>query len=83
MRIPASFVSSLGLAPGARVAVRVTEERLADRLRERGVTEEEVDSIAGRQLEERENILAFLGAEGSVVEAGSRKRWEAWLASWR
>ncbi len=83
MRIPASFVSALGLSPGSRVAVRVTEERLAERLRERGVTEEEIDSIAERQLDSRENILAFLGAEGSVDAEGTRRRWEEWLASWR
>lgn len=57
---------SRGLAPGARVTVRLTRG-VVGALRKRGVSEEEIERIAALQLEPRENVLRFLGAEGALA----------------
>ncbi len=54
------------LAPGTTVVVRLTRGSVRGALRRRGVTEDEIESIAARQLEPRENVVRFLEAEGSL-----------------
>ena len=64
--------------------VRVTEKVVSAALRKRGVTAEEVDEIGNRQLEGREQVLAFLSAEGSLSgNKRARVRLEGWLGSFR
>jgi bifunctional DNA-binding transcriptional regulator/antitoxin component of YhaV-PrlF toxin-antitoxin module len=82
--VPASYLRTLGLSPGDRVEVRVTEKVVSAALRKRGVTAEEVDEIGNRQLEGREQVLAFLSAEGSLSgNKRARVRLEGWLGSFR
>jgi len=71
--IPASYLRSLGFETGARVSVRVTELVLSEDLRQRGITESEVDRLGATQLEPRENVLTFLASEGSIA-TGERSR---------
>lgn len=58
-------------APGTKVTVRLTHGHVGGALRHRGVTEDEIERIAARQLEPRENVIRFLAAEGSL--AGSER----------
>ncbi len=62
IQVPAPLAR--GLAPGARLTVRVTRG-VVGTLRSRGVSEEEIERIAQHQLEPRENVVRFLGAEGA------------------
>lgn len=64
----------LGGMNGARVRVLLTEEIVAQELAAAGVTEEEVQRIAGRQMEPRERVLRFLLSEGSAPRYGKRTR---------
>ena len=59
---------------GARVRVLLTEEIVVRALTAAGVTEEEVQRIAGRQMEPRERVLRFLLSEGSAPQYGKRMR---------
>ena len=54
------------LQPGATVTVRLTRGGIPSGLKRRAVTEEEIERIAARQLEPRENVLRFLEAEGAL-----------------
>ncbi|HEX9656205.1 MAG TPA: hypothetical protein VGB89_04725 [Bacteroidota bacterium] len=55
-----------------RVRVRITDAELSDRLRTKGVEEEEIDRIASLQMESRSQVIAFLLSEGQL--RGVRKR---------
>ncbi len=69
----------MGFAPGDRVSIRVSDAALSKRLRDLGVTEAEVDAIADRQLEAREQVARFLAAEGSLSRRSTfRARVNAW-----
>lgn len=59
------------LSPGAKVTVRLTLGVVGG-LRDRGVTEDEIERIATRQLEPRDNVLRFLGAEGALAPRAKR-----------
>jgi hypothetical protein len=59
---------------GSRVRVRLVPSALADELEVRGVTDREVDMIAARQLEGREQVIRFLRAEGSLAKTSRVKR---------
>jgi hypothetical protein len=64
------------LSPGETVTIRLTRGVVGN-LRGRGVTEDEVEQIASRQLEPRENVLRFLAAEGALASAlakGAKRR---------
>lgn len=54
------------LRRGALVSVQVKHASLPLRLRNRGVTEDEVQRIAAVQMEPREQVMKFLLAEGSL-----------------
>ena len=73
-----------GLAVGTRVTIRVVVGSISPALRSRQVTEEEIESIARCQSEERDHVVAFLRSEGSL--AGNRpfaRRTAVWLGSER
>ncbi len=79
LAIPTTELAKLGLGPGARVEVRITELALSQTLQRRGVTEEEVDRIRSMQWEGRENVVRFLAAEGALAgHKEFRRRVEAW-----
>lgn len=79
IEVPASVVQRMGFLPGDRVSVRVTDAALSRRLLDLGVTENEVDEIAERQLEAREHVAKFLAAEGALRRSSAfRKRVNAW-----
>jgi hypothetical protein len=79
IQVPAVTVQRMGFAPGDRVSVRVSNAALSRRLLDLGVTEVEVDTIAERQLEPRENVAKFLSAEGALSDSAAfRKRLNAW-----
>jgi hypothetical protein len=61
-------------APGTTVIVRLTRGIVGGRLRRRGVTEDEIEQIAARQLEPRENVIRFLEAEGSLSGSARLRR---------
>ena len=54
------------LREGTRVTIRLTEGVVSRSLRDRRVTEDEIEQIAERQLEQRDNIIRFLEAEGGL-----------------
>jgi bifunctional DNA-binding transcriptional regulator/antitoxin component of YhaV-PrlF toxin-antitoxin module len=74
IELPAQAVQRMGYQPGDRVSVRVSDAALSRRLMELGVTESEVDAIAERQLEPRENVARFLAAEGALRSKSSFRR---------
>jgi bifunctional DNA-binding transcriptional regulator/antitoxin component of YhaV-PrlF toxin-antitoxin module len=63
--IPDHIREKQGLAAGSPLRVRITDRALSARLSERGVNEEEIQSISDLQIESRENVVAFLLAEGA------------------
>ena len=67
--VPEEILRAFG-DQGVRVHVRLTSAALAARLRERNVTEEEVDRIAAMQHESRSQVLMFLNAEQAARSAG-------------
>ena len=75
LMVPPSILERFLLKQGSIVHVRMTARRLSKRLKERTVTEEEVERIGGLQLEPRESVIRFLTAEGSLASGSSfRKR---------
>ena len=61
-------------APGSTVTVRLTPGAVGGGLRRRGVTEDEIERISARQLEPRENVVRFLGTEGSLGSSARFRR---------
>jgi len=55
------------LKPGSRLTIRITEGVVSDTLRRRNVTETEIETIARRQLESRDQVIEFLSAEGALA----------------
>jgi hypothetical protein len=76
IRVPRRLMARLGKEPGSRVHVRLTPEVIHRALRRRNVTAGEVDRIASLQLESREQVIAFLLAEGALApgRAGGRAK---------
>ena len=70
--VPAAIARTL--LPGTTLTVRVTRGRVSAALRARGVSEEEVEQIATRQLEPRENVIRFLESEGILASSGRFRR---------
>jgi hypothetical protein len=68
LRVPDGARASLAPHAGSTVRVRVLPAVLADALLARGVTDEEIDAIATRQLEGRDDVIRFLMAEGSAAD---------------
>ena len=75
LELPPSVLKHFVLKEGSTVHVGITTRRLSHALKDRTVTEEEVERIGGLQLEPRESVVSFLTAEGSLASARSfRKR---------
>ena len=72
IHIPKEILSTLGT--GTSVTVRVMKDMIEDSLRRRSVSEEEVERIAVRQLEERKNVITFLNSEGALRSNRSFRR---------
>lgn len=64
IRMPLPVLRQFGT--GGRVTVRVTKGTVASKLRDRNVTEAEIENISICQLERRENVVEFLHAEGEL-----------------
>ena len=54
------------LEAGTAVVIRLTKGGISNSLRDRGVTEDEIEHIAALQLEPRENVVRFLQTEGTL-----------------
>ena len=65
--IPARHLERLRIGPGSRLRVKLIPRKLSRELVHRGVTEEEIDQIGSLQLEPRENVVAFLSSEGTLM----------------
>lgn len=76
IQVPGGVLSRAGTGPGSRVKVTLLPAGIAKALERRNVTAAEVDRIAGLQLESREQVIAFLLAEGSLPAAsgGARRK---------
>ncbi len=70
--MPAAAVRRLR-RPGY-VLVRLRPGKKEHLLLRRGITEDEVDAIAGVQMESREHVVRFLGAEGALAGDSSFRR---------
>lgn len=55
------------IMPGKRITVTITEGTVSRSLRDRNITEHDVEHIAALQLEQREHVLRFLKAEGAFA----------------
>jgi hypothetical protein len=65
IRVPRSLLKNIGA--GGSVTIRLTKGQVSRTLRNRRVSEEEVEAISIRQLERRENVIGFLRAEGELA----------------
>ncbi len=75
IEVPGGILSRPGTQPGSRVRVRLVAAGIAKALERRNVTAGEVDRIAAVQLEPREQVIAFLLAEGALRPgAGAPRR---------
>jgi hypothetical protein len=64
IRLPAGVATRVG--SGTPVTVRLSREIIDQSLRARSVSEDEIERIAVRQLEERSNVVRFMKSEGSL-----------------
>lgn len=66
----------------SKVHVRLSSVHLAAQLREKGVSEDEVEHLGAVQLESREQVVKFLLSEGVLSHASSfKKRAEKFVRS--
>ena len=65
--VPPEVVAALGRNAGAPLYVQLTSASVEEELRSRGVTDDEVFHIARLQMEQREQVIAFLLAEGALA----------------
>lgn len=63
--IPSHIMREFGKR-GGRVHVRLTTNTISAGLREREVSEEEIERISAMQLESREQVVKFLLSEGAL-----------------
>ena len=78
IKVPKKITAKL--RHGSPVTIRLTQGVVSQSLRERNITESEVEKIAFLQLEQRENVLRFLRADGSLsMNRAFRKRADALL----
>jgi bifunctional DNA-binding transcriptional regulator/antitoxin component of YhaV-PrlF toxin-antitoxin module len=66
--IPASVVEQVGAGKKAVVHVCLTEKNLSNALKEKNVSEEEIEAIARIQLESRDQVVKFLLSEGTLAK---------------
>jgi hypothetical protein len=74
VQVPAAVLRALDVGKGSRVHIRVTTETLSKDLKQRNVTEEEINHIAALQLEPRDNVVKFLATESVLVGSEKFKR---------
>lgn len=67
-------VDALRLSPGSAVTVKIFGGSLSKRMNALGVTDEEIEQIGERQLEDREHVVSFLSSQGSLRGSGFGKR---------
>jgi hypothetical protein len=65
VRVPRPLLKNMGA--GGSVIIRLTKGHVSRNLRDRRVSEEEVETISIRQLERREHVIGFLNAEGELA----------------
>lgn len=68
------YVDALKLKPGSAVTIKIYGGTLSKKLSAIGVTDEEIETIGEKQLEERENVISFLSAQGALKRSGYDKR---------
>ena len=61
--IPKEILNRLNVGRKDKVHIRVTTNILSRQLKQRNVTEEEIERIASVQMEPRENVAKFLATE--------------------
>ncbi len=66
LSIPGPLLESLGLEEGVKVSVRITGKRATTLLKRGSVTNDEIDRIAGMQLEPTDQVVKFLLSEGAL-----------------
>lgn len=72
--VPAEVLENVG-SSGRKITVRLTAASLTHALKERGVTEDEIERIGNLQLEPREQVVKFLLTEGAFADyPAMRKR---------
>ncbi|MEW6511762.1 MAG: hypothetical protein AB1428_12495 [Bacteroidota bacterium] len=72
--VPNRAIIALGARAGATLKVRLIPADLSGELERQGVTDEEIDQIAAVQLEDREQVIAFLRSEGALARKPRRAR---------
>ncbi len=77
LRVPKHVAAKL--RQRTRVTIRLTDGLVPAALRRRKITEEEIEHIALRQLEQRENVICFLQGEGQLALHRSFERRAATL----
>lgn len=60
------YVDELQLKPGANVTVAIFSGTVSKRLKRLRVTEEEIETIAMKQFEDREHVVSFLSSQGML-----------------
>lgn len=65
--VPADVAAVLGPDASALLRVQLTPAAVSEELGRNGVTEDEVERMAELQMEPREQVIAFLLAEGSLA----------------
>lgn len=71
-------VDALQLPSGSAVTVKIFGGSLSKRLTALGVTDEEIEQIGERQLEDREHVESFLSSQGALRKSGYQKRAARW-----
>jgi hypothetical protein len=72
--VPAAVLQQLRHVGQGKLHVRLSATDLAADLKSRNVDEEEVEDIAARQLESREQVVKFLMSEGALKLSASFSR---------
>ena len=62
------------LYSGKKLHIRIHREEVSIRLRDKDVTEEEIDRISSVQHESHEQVVKFLLSEGALFESPAFKR---------
>ena len=74
IRVPEEILRDRPWVEGSKLHVRVTAGVLSEDLKNRLVTEEEIERIGAMQLETREQVVKFLLSEGSLRSDVRRRR---------
>ncbi len=80
LRLPESVIRRLGSRGTRRYRVRIIEAKVAERLADKGISQDEIDRIASLQLEPRAQVEKFLLSEGVLRK---QKAFRARIESYR